>query len=103
MRGLFRLGVEVETGLRNGSGTIGDAHLPDILTDADARHLLTRHRVAVHGQPIGVRVDMIGMHIRTDLEVNVRTQHELDTALAAAFPAGPIDRATIDEPTGRWD
>ena len=33
----------------------------------------------------------------------MRTQHELDAVLAAAFPAVPIDRATIDEPTGRWD
>lgn len=31
------------------------------------------------------------------------TQDELNTALAAAFPDLPIDRATIDEPTGRWD
>ena len=31
------------------------------------------------------------------------TQDELDAALAAAFLAVPIDRATIDEPTGRWD
>jgi hypothetical protein len=34
---------------------------------------------------------------------NMSTQDELNTALAAAFPAVPIDRATIHEPTGRWD
>lgn len=27
----------------------------------------------------------------------------VDAALIAAFPAVPIDRATLDEATGRWD
>ena len=39
----------------------------------------------------------------TDLQMNAKTPDELNQLLSAAFPPMPIDRATLDEATGRWD
>ena len=50
---------------------------------------------------------VVGRYLRKDqpeeLEAKMKTPHELNRMLLAAFPATPIDRAMLDEPTGRWD